>query len=63
MILLASQSQWFAHKLNMFSDQREDQPKGHTRHEMTALRAAGPSGTTDFKQVLRKCSPLLRETV
>jgi len=42
MILLASQSQWFAHKLNMFSDQREDQPKGYTRHEVTAARQRQP---------------------
>ncbi|WP_353069373.1 hypothetical protein RBB75_02180 [Tunturibacter empetritectus] len=27
-------------------DQREDQPKGYTSHEVTALRAGGPSGRT-----------------
>jgi len=41
MILLASQSQWFAHKLNMFSDQREDQPKGYTRHKVIARIGVG----------------------
>src|ERR1700720_5028896 len=31
---------------NLPPDQREDQPKGYTSHEVPALRAGGPSGRT-----------------
>jgi len=33
---------------NLHPGQREVQPKGYTRHEVTARRAGGPSGRTKW---------------